>query len=182
MRIGGTAIGAMILFFSASGNLERYMMIWIGGLIVGLSFAGILVMKKYYIPHFFHVKKDRDIALRNDFFKYALATLFTANIGMVLSQIDMQLIIYFLGSRDVGFYSTYLSLIAIPFMLLTPIIGFLFPVISELSGRREEYKIESLIRRFWTYFGIIGIWTSIFMFQFSDILSVFFFGEKFRES
>ena len=151
------------------------MIAWVGGLFLAICFATVLVIKKYYIPYLLPVTIDRDIVLRKSFFKYALATLFTANIGMILSQVDIQLIIYLLGSRDVGFYTTYLSLIGIPFIILTPIISFLFPVISELSGRGEEHKIQSLVSRFWTYFGILGIWTGFFLFQFSEILSVFFF-------
>ena len=182
MRMGGTALWVGILFFLWIGTIGNYMIAWVGGLFLAICFATVLVIKKYYIPYLLPVTIDRDIVLRKSFFKYALATLFTANIGMILSQVDIQLIIYLLGSRDVGFYTTYLSLIGIPFIILTPIISFLFPVISELSGRGEEHKIQSLVSRFWTYFGILGIWTGFFLFQFSEILSVFFFWEKFRES
>lgn len=182
IRITSTAIGVFILFFSGNWNTERYMLAWIGGLIVWIIFAISLLIKKYYIPYFLHTPTEKDHALRRSFFRYALGTLFSANIGMLLSNIDMQLIIYLLDSRDVGFYSTYLSLINIPFIVLTPIIGFLYPVISELSWRNEKNKIQEIVSRFWNYFGIFGIWTGIFLFQFSETLSVLFFGEKFRES
>lgn len=42
----------------------------------------------------------------------------------------MQLILYILGPKEAGYYTNYLSLIGIPFLLITPLIGFLFPVIS----------------------------------------------------
>lgn len=182
IRLLGTATGSSILFFGDFGNLERYMLVWIWWLCIGIVFSSLFFIKKYYIPFFGHIKKEFDAKIRTQFFKYAWATFLTANIGTLLSQIDMQMIIYMLWSKDVGFYSTYLSLIGIPFIILTPIIGFLFPVIAELSGRNEENKIQALISRFWMYFGIIGIWTGIFLFQFSEILSVLFFGEKFREA
>ncbi len=182
IRMFATAIGVSILFFSGTGNIEKYMMAWIGWLFIGLIFGIFIVIRKYYIPYFLNIAIEKDIHLRKTFFKYALATLFTANIGMVLSQIDMQLIIYFLWTRDVGFYSTYLSLINIPFLILTPIIAFLFPVISELSWRSEKNKIQEIASRFWKYFAIIWIWTGFFLFQFSEVLSVFFFWEKFREA
>ncbi len=182
VRIGVIAIGTAILFFWDFGNLEKYMMIWLLWLIISIIFSMIYAIKKYYIPYFWSLPATKDTVLLKAFFLYSWATLFTANITIILSQIDMQFIIYFLGARDVWFYSTYLSLIGIPFILLTPIIWFLFPVISELSGRGEEHKIQELVSRFWKYFGIIGIWTWVFLFQFSEILSVFFFWEKFRES
>lgn len=182
IRMWATAIGVCLLFFSGSGNIEKYMIAWIGWLFIGLIFGITFVIKKYYIPHFWSIPVTKDTLLRKIFFKYAFATLLTTNIWVLLSQIDMQLIIYFLWARDVGFYSTYLSLMGIPFLILTPIISFLFPVISELSGRWEESKIKELVLRFWKYFGIIGIWTWVFLFQFSESLSVLFFWEKFRES
>ena len=182
VRIWATAIGTCILFFWDFWSLEKYLIVWIGWLVIGILFSTIYMVKKYYIPYFWAVPAVKDSSLRKAFFSYALATLLTANITMILSQIDMQLIIYFLWARDVGFYSTYLSLIGIPFFILTPIIGFIFPVISELSGRWEEQKIQELVLRFWKYFGIIGIWTWVFLFQFSETLSIFFFWERFRES
>ncbi len=182
VRIWATATGTCILFFWDFGSLEKYLIVWIGWLIMGILFSMIYMAKKYYLPYFWSIPIVKDTSLRRAFFSYSLATLFTANITMVLSQIDMQLIIYFLWARDVGFYSTYLSLIGIPFFILTPIIGFIFPVISELSWRWEESKIQELVLRFWKYFGIIGIWTWVFLFQFSESLSIFFFGERFRES
>ncbi len=182
VRIWMTAIGAMILFFGSYGNIERYMIIWLIGLLVAIIFSWYFSIKKYYLPFLHKVSIERDHSLRKDFLQYAFATLLTANIGMLLSQIDMQLIIYLRGIKDAWYYSTYLSLIGIPFMFLAPIISFLFPVISELSGRNEEYKIEALVKRFWTYFGIIGIWAWFFFFQFWERLSILFFWEKFRES
>ncbi len=182
MRIWWTAIGSAFLFFSDFGNLERYMTIWIIGLSIGIIFAFTFFLRKYYIPNFFFVKKEKDPLLKKEFLRYAFWTFLTANIATLLSQIDMQLVIYLLWTRESWFYSTYLSLIGIPFILLTPIIGFLFPVISELYGRNEEHKIHALISRFWTYFGIIGIWTGIFLFQTGERLSILFFGEKFEHA
>lgn len=82
----------------------------------------------------------------------------TANIGTILSQIDMQIIIYFLGATATGYYSNYLSLLNIPFILISPIIGFLFPVISELHGREDVPKMYLIHERFSLYFSIIAIW------------------------
>ncbi len=47
----------------------------------------------------------------SEIFKYALFILLTANVGVLLSQIDMQLIILILGTKDAGYYTNYLSLI-----------------------------------------------------------------------
>jgi len=119
---------------------------------------------------------------RKEFIKYAGATLLTSNIGNVLSQIDMQLIIFLLGSAATGFYSNYLSLMNIPFMFISPILAFLFPVISELHGRSDNKSMTLIHERFSLYLSIIGIWVGFFLLQFGESLAVVFFGEAFRTS
>jgi O-antigen/teichoic acid export membrane protein len=47
----------------------------------------------------------------------------------------MQMIIYILGTTEAGYYTNYLSIITIPFMLIGPIFAFIFPVISEMHGK-----------------------------------------------
>lgn len=94
----------------------------------------------------------------------------------------MQLIIYFLGTRDAGYYTNYLSIIGIPFIIITPIIGFLFPVISELHGKGDEEKIIAIKTLFYKYFAVIGIITGMFMFIFGPTIASILFGEKFLMS
>ena len=106
----------------------------------------------------------------------------TANIGVILSQVDMQLIIILLGPEATGYYSNYLSLLNIPFIFITPLFGFLFPVISELHGRENKIKMQIIHKEFSLYFSILGIWLSVFLYQFGESLAVLFFGDKFRES
>ncbi|GAB0174435.1 MAG: hypothetical protein HHAS10_03140 [Candidatus Altimarinota bacterium] len=181
-RILGTAIGVSILFFSDHGSTEHYMIAWVIGLFIGILFSSFVTWKKYYVPYLLHVKLKKDSTLIRSFMKYSLATLLAGNISATLSQIDMQLIIYLLGTEQAGYYSTYLSVIGIPFMLLLPIVSFLFPVISELFGRGNHEKIDFLTREFWGYFSIIGIWTSFFLFQYSHEITTLFFGDKFSAS
>ena len=91
-----TAIGVSVLFFFGIGDTQKYMITWIVGLFIGLLFGIGFLLKKYYIPYFFHAHTEKDVILRKKFFQYAFATLISANIGMLLSNIDMQLIIFFL--------------------------------------------------------------------------------------
>lgn len=132
--------------------------------------------------YFAGIKSEKNIADRNHFLKYALATLMTANIGVVLSQVDMQLIIVLLDPLATGYYSNYLSLLNIPFIFISPLFAFLFPVISELHGREDRLKMQHIHREFSLYFSILGIWLSLFLYQFGESLAVLFFGTDFRES
>jgi O-antigen/teichoic acid export membrane protein len=181
-RLVVTAIGVSILFFSDLGNTKFYMMAWINWLLFGVLFWGFWAIKKYYIPYFHGVKSHKDVALRKEFILYSLSTLFAGNVAIILSQIDMQLIIYLLSSADVWYYSTYLSIMGIPFMLFWPIIWFLLPIISELSWRGNDAKITFLVQKFWNYFLIISIWTSAFLYIFGKNITIFLFGDKFTLS
>lgn len=70
----------------------------------------------------------------------------------------MQFLTYFLGTYETGIYSIYLSLIGIPFIFLGPIIGFLFPVISEIGNRKNHAQIGTIYGIFTTYLSVIIIW------------------------
>ena len=123
------------LYLLDMGTLVTYTWTWIGGVAVGIFFGSIFMYRSYYIPYLKDAEVIYDKDLIKQIIKYALWVVLAANVGTVLSQVDMQLIIYLLGTRDAGYYTNYLSIIGIPFLIITPIIGFLFPVISELHGK-----------------------------------------------
>lgn len=104
-------------------------------MVIGITFGMFFMYKNYYVPYLKDAKVIYDKDLIKKVIKYALWVMLAANVGTVLGQVDMQLIIYFLGTKDAGYYTNYLSIIGIPFILITPIIGFIFPVISELHGK-----------------------------------------------
>lgn len=182
IRIGFTAIGTLWLFLFDWWTLLLYMWAWIGGIFSGMLFSFTFAYRKYYKPYFSWTSSQLDKSERRAFLHYSWATLLTANIGTVLSQIDMQLIIYILGATATGYYSNYLSLMNIPFIIIAPIIGFLFPVISELHGRVDKKKMILVRDRFSLYFSIIAVWASVFLFQFWKQLAVVFFGKSFELS
>lgn len=67
-------------------------------------------------------------------------------------------------------------------MVLSPFLSFLFPVFSELHGRKNEEKIKFLYQNVKLVLIILTIWISFFFFQNSENLAIFFFGEPYRES
>lgn len=182
VRILMTTLWVALLFFSNTGNLERYMWAWIGWIVAGICFSLWFFYTRYYRVYFRGVKQIKITSERNHFFRYSLASLLTSNIGTVLSQVDMQLIIVLLGSVATWYYSNYLSLLNITFIFLAPILSFLFPVISELHWRQDTAKMKMIWKQFSLYFSILWVWIWIFLFEFWEPLAVSFFGEKFRES
>lgn len=182
IKLMTTWIATLILFLTWNGDTETYMWAWIWWIIVSILFAGYFSYKKYYVLYLKWIQAERDITERKLFLKYAFATVLSANIGNLLSQIDMQMVIFMLWSEATAYYSNYLSLLTIPFIFISPIVAFIFPVISELHGRDEKEKMRMIHREFSLYFSILWIWLSMFLYQFGEPLAILFFGEKFRTS
>lgn len=170
------------LYLSENGNLITYAWTWIGGVIVGILFGSFFMYRSYYLPYLKDADLIYDKAMIRQVMKYALWVVLAANVATVLGQVDMQLIIYLLGTKDAGYYTNYLSIIGIPFIIITPIIGFIFPVISELHGKGAEDKITTIKTLFYKYFSVLGIATGMFMFVFGPAMAHVLFGEKFTMS
>lgn len=182
IKMLATLAGTWMLLFIDQWNITNYMWAWLSGIVIWFIFSAYFTYNQYYKIYFKGVKIEKTTEERNSFFKYAFATLLTANIATMLSQVDMQMIIVLLGSEATGFYSNYLSLLNIPFIFIAPIIAFLFPVISELHWRNNTEKMKVIHKEFSLYLSIVGIWLSAFLFQFGEPLSILFFWEKFRTS
>jgi O-antigen/teichoic acid export membrane protein len=182
LRFLSTAIGVSILAFFDIHDAKIYMWCWIIGLFLWAIIATGFAYFYYYKPYFSGIKSIPSREERNEFFRYALATLFTTNMSTILSQVDMQMIIFLLGTEQAWYYANYLSLYNIPFLFITPIIGFLFPVIAELHSRQNIEKMKLLWGRFSLYLTIAWIWIGGFLFQYWPHLSLLFFWEKFLQS
>ena len=94
----------------------------------------------------------------------------------------MQMVIYLLGTEWAWYYTNYLSIIWIPFLLIWPIFSLLFPVFSELSAKNETEKIKMTK---WIFFKIfIWIWIAfnILMFVLAKNITYTLFWEKFLMS
>lgn len=170
------------LFFFEQGTLYTYALAWIGWVFLSVLFAFYYAYKRYYRVYFLGVPIVRDRALRKTFLLYAFPTFLTANIGLLFSQIDAQLVTFLLGNEAQGYYSNYLSILSIPFLVIAPIVGFLFPVITELHTRERWEKMQHLHETLTLVFIIIAIWISVFMFQVGTPFTVLFFGEKYTLS
>lgn len=108
-------------------------------------------------------------------FKYAFWVMLSANVGMLLSQIDMQMVVYMLGVEDAGYYTNYLSLIRIPFLFLLPGVYFLFPVFSDLLKRGEERKVIAIHAFCYELFSIVGMMMTSFFILFGTTLTTTLF-------
>ncbi len=182
IRMLATVFLTVGIFFLDIWELKLYTYAWIAGVFISLVIASTLAYRQYYVPYFQSVKIEKDPVLRRMFLVYAFPTFLSANIATILSQIDAQLVTKMLWNEAQGLYTNYLSIIGIPFLLITPIVAFLFPVIAELFTRQDTEKMKFLHEKFTLYFIIIGIWVSAFLFNHWTTLATILFGETYRES
>jgi O-antigen/teichoic acid export membrane protein len=182
LRLAVSAVFAYALFTSDAGSLSSYALVSLIGTVVATLIGGMVVYHKYLRP----LGKEHSFTPSVVEFKELLAysgwALLASNASFFLSQIDMQMLFQLAGPEEAGIYSNYLSLMAIPFLLLTPIMGLYFPVISSLYGQARYDQIKMVVGRFSEIFLISGIIVSCVGYLFGETLGVFFFGEAYQAS
>ena len=104
------------------------------------------------------------------------------NIFLLLSQVDQQMVLIILGPVAAGYYTSYMSLLLLFNIFLSPLIIFLFPVMSGLVSRGERGKIRALQSILYRILPVFAFGASGFFFVFGPLLSIVFFGAKFAYS
>lgn len=168
LRLILTLLFVGILHFGNMRTLEYYSWTWNAAIFVTLFFAIYACYAKYLSPFFKKAPAAFSKPVFMELMKYGLWSVLTANVGVILSQIDMQLLLVLKGTEEAGYYSNYLSLIGIPFLFTSPIIAFLFPVISSFHGKSDFGTITKIHSTFSRYFAIIGIMATIIIFLFGN--------------
>lgn len=172
----------LFIYFWDHSSLVNYSyswLIWLYAWILGILFIFYI---KYYKKELEGEKIIWSKKLFKTVFNYALLVFLWTSIWTILGQIDMQMVIYMLGTTDAGYYTNYLSVIGIPFLVITPIFALLFPVFSEMHSKWETEKIKLVKQIFTNIFIIIWIFSVIFFFVFSLNIATVLFWEKFITS
>ncbi|MDD2907185.1 MAG: oligosaccharide flippase family protein [Candidatus Gracilibacteria bacterium] len=164
------------------GNIINYSYAWLFGLYIGIIIAISIFIKKYYNLYLKNEKILWDKILFKQIFKYALTIFIGMQASVILGQMDMQMIIYMIGTTPAGYYTNYLSIISIPFMLIGPIFALLYPMFSQMSSKGEIDKIKLVKSIFQKNFLVLSIAFSILFFVFAEKLTIILFGEKFIQS
>lgn len=182
LRIVFLLLSVLFIFFTDTSSLIHYSYSWLIGLYIWLLFIMYIFYKKYYKKYLSQSKISFDKNIIVPFVRYAWFVFIWASAWTLLSQVDMQMIIYILWATDAWYYTNYLSIIWVPFLLIWPIFWFLFPVFSELHAKKETDKIKFLKGMLQNNFLIIWIAFNIFFFVFAEIIAYILFGSKFIES
>lgn len=169
------------LWFLDMHTIQAYAWSWSAAILGGL-FLSVSVLAYKYHSYFTFDGWFFSWASYRDILKYAIWVMLSANVGMLLSQIDMQMVVYMLGVEAAGYYTNYLSLIRIPFLFLLPGVYFLFPVFSDLLKRGEERKVIAIHAFTYELFSILGLMMTSFFILFGTTLTTTLFGPGYETS
>ncbi len=182
VRIFFVMFSVIFIFFWDLSSLINYSYTWLIWLYIWLLFTIFILYKKYYKNYFKNEKILIEKKLIKKIFKYASLVFIWASAWTILWQMDMQMVIYLLWTTDAWYYTNYLSIIWIPFMLIWPIFFLLLPIFSEMFSKWEYNKIRLIKEIFVKNFLAIWIAFNILFFVFSEIIAFTLFWEKFIES
>lgn len=172
----------IFLFFFDLWNIYSYSWSWVIWMYAWIISSFLYFYYYYYKKYLYDVPIMWDKELFIKLLKYGSLVFLGSQAGTLLSQVDMQMIIYMLGATDAWYYSNYLGLISIPFMIIGPIFSFMFPVFSELNAKNENHKIRMIKQVFQKNFVAVGLAFNLIFFIFATQISYVFFGEKFYMS
>ena len=171
--------GVVVIYFLDIGSLIQYSFAWIWWVYVGVVISTVIFYIYYYKQYISNTYLVYDVKVLKEIFVYASVTFFSVQSFFILSQIDMQMVLYMLGSVDAWYYTNYLSLVSIPNMILGPIFLLLYPVISELHAKQEYWQIHRIKSLFQKHFLVISLAFSTLFFIFSLPIATILFWEKF---
>lgn len=156
-------------------NFTRWRII---GILLGLIISGIVFVKKYRYT-ITKWKIERDTALLKKQIKYALWVFIWANVAILLSQVDLQFVIYFLWPKNAGYYSNYLSLVFSFAVITGPLLWYIFPLTTELVEKQEHEKIKQFKKILYKYFSLFAITISGLFFVLWPEIATILFWQKF---
>ncbi len=147
-----------------------------------LIFVIYFFYRSYYKKYLCKSKIIWSRSLFKKVFSYALLVFVWSQAWNILSQIDMQMVIYLLGTKDAWYYTNYLSIVWIPVMIIWPIFWLLFPMFSEMNAKKENNKIKMVKEIMSKNFIAVAISFNILMFVFAETIAYTLFWEKFLTS
>lgn len=113
---------------------------------------------------------------------YAWKIMIAMQVSMIYSNIGQQFAIGFLGTYEAGIWTNYMTFFTAVWVIIWPILGYLFPLLTELYKKKEEVKIQLMKKYLNRWLVICSIVLAIGGRYFSERAAIFLFGDKFLMS
>ncbi len=130
------ALAGRVFWFSGSPSV-----LWFGsarayGMVVAVVVWLVLFVSRY--ARLLWAKPIWDKQLIRDFGWYAIYTFLAMNVGLLLWQADQQMVNFFLGNKEAGYYSNFLALTFMATMVLGPLSSFMYALFAELFAKNNQ--------------------------------------------
>lgn len=179
IRMFATLSIVWVIWYLGASNILFFSYAWLCWLYVWVLFSVIIFVRNYYCTYLKWSHIIKEISFYKEVSLYSAFLFLWSQVTVILSQLDMQMIIYFMWSAGAWYYTNYLSLIGIPFIVIYPIMQFLNPVFADMHAKKD-YKTIGKIRTTSTeILTITGIYIIGFFTVFYKQLAYLFFWEAF---
>lgn len=172
-----TAILCLILFSrSTHGAIDGQTIshATVYGIYITLGIAACLFISSYR-KTFTWGKIRFDTWLLKTQISYARGILLATNAGVLLSNIDQQLVIQFLWAEAAWIYANYMILLVIYGVLTWPFLALIFPIVTELVTKQQREKYTLLQNILYKYYSLLSlIIAGLFVALWPEIAMVFF--------
>ncbi len=175
-----TFLFAIFCFFSWRWNIEWYSIGWILGFVVWIIVAYFLYRKyhKALMQWIFKIEKK----VLNKYVKYAIRSFLWSSVWTLFWEIIQQMVLYFLWAENAWYYSNFLALFNIGNTLIGPILWLIFPLVSELTEKKDNTKLWLLYSFFYNYFSIFILSLSTLFIVLWPEISIALFGKQYLTS
>lgn len=178
VRMYSVLIFTIVFWLTQSISLTTASYAWMWWLGVWLSLSIFLFVLKY--AKTLRVGKFAwSSALLKKQIKYAFWVFLGMNAWVLLWQVDQQMIITILWSESAGYYTNYLSLFTLYAIFAYPLVGLLFPVMTELITKKYDEKIKVLLSILYKYFSVFGLAMGVFLAVLWPVISWVLYGHSF---
>ena len=140
----------VLFFFTWKASIQWYSLNWILGLWIWIIVALILFRKKYS-KELLQWKFEYNKKVAKDYVKYALWCFIWLEISVVFWNLIQQFVILFLWSESAWYYTNFVSLFWIVWIIVGPILNLIFPMVSEIIAKNDEWKLKMIYSFFYTY-------------------------------
>ncbi len=181
VRMRVSVVGVIYVWQKWFGSLFNYSFWRFVWWVVALIWA-ILVFKFRFRNHFKNINYPSLAqlpSLLKDILRYGLYSLLAVQGGIFLGSIDQQIVVYFLGSKSAGYYTTFLSILFLYSIITWPLFSFLFPLTSELISKKQIDRLKLLLDLLYKHFSLFGIFVGIFYVLLGEVIIYSLFGTKY---
>lgn len=178
IKMRATVWFTLFFFLTGRADIEWYSLNWVLWLVVGIVIWLIIFFSRYK-SRIFQWKLVIDKPMIKEYVKYAFWCFLGLNAIHIFGQVIQQLVIVMLWPESAWYYTNFLSLFGISSLLIWPIIGLIFPMVSELITKKDTNKLKLLFSFFYTYFFVFSFLLAVFMIVLWPEIASVLFGQKF---